>query len=67
MVELRERRARVCLVRVRHRRVLAEDIHGPDIAGVNCVDDLDDGETPLRVQLRSPEVLVPLAVAVILH
>ena len=49
-LELRERRARVAHVGIRHRRVLAHHVHATDLARVNGVHDLDDGEAGLGVE-----------------
>ena len=38
-------------IRIRHRRVLAHDVHAADLAVVGGVDDLDHGEAGLRVEL----------------
>ena len=44
VLELGQRLADVLQVGVRHRRVLALDIHADDFAGVDRVHDLDHGE-----------------------
>ena len=49
MLEMRQRLARVVEVGVRHRRVLALDVHALDLVGVDRVHDLDDGLALLRV------------------
>ncbi len=56
-LELGQRRARVGDVRIRHRRVLAHDVHAADLAGVDRVHDLDDRESGLRVERRAPQRL----------
>ena len=61
MLELRERVARVILVGVGHRGVLAHDVHARDLALVHRVHDLDDREAALRIERLAPEVLVPAA------
>ena len=57
MLELRHRRARVLEVRIRHRRVLAHDVHAADLAVVGRVHDLDHGQARLAVELGAPELL----------
>jgi hypothetical protein len=59
VLELRERSARMVLIGVRHRRVLAHDVHAGDLAFVDGVHDLDDGEAALRIERLAPEVFVP--------
>ena len=61
VLELRERVARMVLIGVGHRGVLAHDVHARDLALVHRVHDLDDGEAALRIERLAPEVLVPAA------
>ena len=42
---------------VRHRRVLALDIHAPDLAGIRGMDDLDHGQPGLLGERRLPKLL----------
>ncbi len=58
MLEMRQRLAGVVEVRVRHRRVLALDVHALDLVGVDRVHDLDDGFATLRRQLHAPRLFV---------
>ncbi len=46
---------------VRHRRVLALDIHAGDFAGVDRVHDLDHGEATDRIKVLMPQLLERLA------
>ena len=55
MIELRQRLARVLDVRVRHRGVLAHDVHPADLAFVGALRDLGDGQADVRIELRVPE------------
>ena len=57
-VEIGQRRARMFLVRVRHRRVLAHDVHGLDVAVIGGIGDLDDRQPALRIKGCAPEILV---------
>ena len=61
VLELGERLAGVVEVGVGHRRVLAHDVHAADLAGVDRVHDLDDGQARLRVERLAPEGLEQLA------
>ena len=61
MLELRERRARMVLIGIGHRGVLAHDVHARDLAFVHGVHDLDDGQAALRIERLAPEILVPAA------
>ena len=58
-LERRQRLPRVRDVGVRHRRVLAHDVHAADLARVHGVHDLDDGEPRLRVERHAPQRLEP--------
>ena len=61
MLELGERAARMVEIGVRHRRVFALDIHAADLAGMDRVHDLDDGEAALGVELVIPGPFEDLA------
>jgi len=52
--ELGERLARMLDIGVRHRRVLAHDVHAPDLVAVHRVHDLDDGQPALVVERGVP-------------
>ena len=54
MLELGQRLARMVQVGVRHRRVLAHDVHALDLAGVDRVHDLDHGQAALRIERLCP-------------
>ena len=43
MLELGDAGAGVIEIGIRHRRVLALDVHAPDLAGIRRIDDLDHG------------------------
>ncbi len=66
-VELRERLARVMRVGVRHRRVLAHDVHAADLAVEHRVHDLDDREPRLGIERRAPQFLEARACLVVVH
>ena len=55
MFELGERLARVVEVGVRHRRVLALDVHAANLPGMDRVHDLDDGQAALGIERLIPE------------
>ena len=57
MIELGQRLARVLQIGIRHRGVLALDIHAGDLAGVDRVHDLDHGQAAHRIELLLPELL----------
>ena len=57
MLELGDAGAGMIEVGIRHRRVLALDIHAPDLAFVRRIDDLDHGEAGLFRQRRLPQLL----------
>ena len=57
-VKIGQRRAGMLLVRVRHRRVLAHDIHGLDVAVIGGLGDLDDRQPALGVKSCPPEIFV---------
>ena len=57
VLELGERLAGMARVRIRHGRVLAHDVHTPDLARVHGVHDLDDGQAAHRVERSAPDVL----------
>ena len=61
MLEFCQRLARVLQIGVRHRGILALDIHAGDLAGMDRVDDLDHGEAANRIELLMPELLERLA------
>ena len=61
VLELGEGLARMLHVRVRHRRVLAHDVHAADRVGVHRVHDLDHREAALGIELRPPQLLVEAA------
>ena len=70
MVELRQRRAGVGEVGVRHGRVLAGDIHAADPALVDRVHDLDHGQPRLRreaVRRQAPDLLGKGAGRIVAH
>ena len=52
-----ERCARMMQVGIRHRRVLAHDVHAPDSTGCCSVHDFDHGQTGLAVDRHAPEIL----------
>ena len=52
--------ARMLQIGIRHRGVLALDIHAPDLARVHGVHDLDHGEAALVIELLVPEILEEL-------
>ena len=54
MVELGQRLARMLQIGIRHRRVLAFDVHAVNFAGMDRVHDLDDGEPAHRIELAAP-------------
>ena len=54
MLELGQRLARVLHVGVGHRRVLAHDVHAVDLAVVDRVHDLDDGQAALGIERARP-------------
>ena len=58
MLEMRERAARVVEVGVRHRGVLAHDVHALDLVGVHRVHDLDHGLAALGIERHAPGRLV---------
>ncbi len=58
MLQLRQRLAGVLHVRVRHRGVLAHDVHAPNRVGMDRVHDLDDGEAALGIERHAPRRLV---------
>ena len=60
-------RPRVLDVRIRHRGVLAHDVHALDLVGVHCVHDLHHRQAALRVERTAPEVLEPRANLAGLH
>ena len=65
-LELGERLPRVLDVRIRHRRVLAHDVHAANLAGVHGIHDLDHGQARLLVQRRAPQRLeFPLRTCVV--
>ena len=58
MLELRQRLAGMLHVGIRHRRVLAHDVHAADHIGVHGIHDLDHGQAALRIELGVPQLLV---------
>ena len=58
MFELGDAGPCVIDVGVGHGRVLALDIHAPDLAGIGGVDDLDHRQAGLGRQRRLPQVLI---------
>ncbi len=61
VIEHRQRLASVIEIRIRHRRILPFHVHAADLAGVDGVHDLNDGEALLRIELLAPERLEELA------
>ena len=58
MLEMRQRAARVVQIGVRHRGVLAHDVHALDLVVVHRVHDLDHGLAALGIELDAPGGLV---------
>ncbi len=54
MLEMGERATSMIEVGVRHRGVLAHDVHTLDLVGVNRVHDLDHGLAALRIERHAP-------------
>ena len=57
MLEPAQRRAGVVDIGVRHRRVLAHDVHAADLARMDGIHDLDHGQPALGIELGVPEGL----------
>ena len=57
VIQCRQRFTRVRLVRIRHCRVLAQDVHRPDLPCEDRIHDLDYRETALRVELSFLRIL----------
>jgi hypothetical protein len=57
VIELGQRIAGVVGIRVRHRRVLAHDVHALDLAVVHGIHDLHDGEAGIWIELGVPQIL----------
>ena len=53
VIERGQRFARVIDVGIRHRRVLAHDVHPADLVLLRGVHDLDDGEARIRIERAS--------------
>ena len=56
--QMGERAAGMIEVGVRHRRVLAHDVHALDLVGVHRVHDLDHGLAALGIELLAPGLFV---------
>jgi hypothetical protein len=54
MVELGQRLARMLQIGIRHRRILAFDVHAVNLARMDRIHDLDDGEPAHRIELLPP-------------
>ena len=67
MLEMRERGARVVEVGVRHRGVLAHDVHALDLVVMHRVHDLDHGLAALRIERDAPGGFVLGADLGVLH
>jgi hypothetical protein len=57
VLELGQRLAGVVQVRIRHRRVLAHDVHAVQLAVVHRVHDRHHGQTRFGVEFRAPQLL----------
>ena len=51
-----QRLPRVLQIGIRHRGILALDIHAGDLAGMDRVDDLDHGQPAHRIERLMPEL-----------
>ena len=54
MLEMRERLARMVEIGVRHRRILAQDVHALDHVGMHRLHDLDHRKPALGIELGAP-------------
>ncbi len=57
MIERGQRLARMLRVGVRHRRVLAHDVHAADLAALDRLHHLDHRQTRLAIEPRTPQRL----------
>ena len=58
MLKLAQGLAGVLRIGFGHGWILAHDVHPANAAGVDVVDDLDDGEAPLGIERAAPQPLV---------